>query len=99
MSHIDIVFDRFPDAEGADFIEVENSDGASIKFGEWVQREDGTVAIRLGADHEGMEVQLGVQARKLNHAKSELQGLLDSLDDHITQDEIYSAIKTIKEEL
>ncbi|QZD98646.1 hypothetical protein SEA_JEMERALD_58 [Microbacterium phage Jemerald] len=36
---------------------------------------------------------------KIEYAKSELQGLLDSLDSHITQDEIYSAIKTIQEAL
>lgn len=43
--------------------------------------------------------EMGNVLTELESAKSELQGLLDSLDDHITQDEVYSAIKDIKEAL
>lgn len=47
MTHIDIVFDRLPDADGANFVEVEDASGASIKIGEWVTRPDGYVALRV----------------------------------------------------
>jgi hypothetical protein len=45
---IDIVFDRIPDKDGANFIEVENQDGASISVGQWLIRErDGRVVLRI----------------------------------------------------
>jgi len=44
---IDIVFDGPPGPESANFVEVENPEGESIKVGEWVEREDGTWALRL----------------------------------------------------
>lgn len=47
QQYVDIVFDRLPDAEGANFVEVENHEGASILFGTWVQREDGYAALRV----------------------------------------------------
>ncbi len=47
MSHIDIVFDGPPSNEAGRFVEVENSHGVSISFGEWIQREDGYWALRI----------------------------------------------------
>jgi hypothetical protein len=47
MSYIDIVFERMPDHEGANFIEVEDASGASIRAGKWLLREDGYVALRI----------------------------------------------------
>ncbi|RTL23897.1 MAG: hypothetical protein EKK55_12435 [Rhodocyclaceae bacterium] len=45
---IDIVFDAFPNGEKAPgFVEVEDATGRSIDIGEWLQREDGTIALRL----------------------------------------------------
>lgn len=48
--HIDIVFDQVA-VDGAppeySFIEVENSQRASIKFGEWVHRDDGYWVLRI----------------------------------------------------
>lgn len=48
--HIDIVFDQVA-VDGAppeySFIEVENSQRASIKFGEWVHRDDGCWVLRI----------------------------------------------------
>ena len=35
MDYIDIVFDGPPSPEGARFVEVEDSRGRSINFGEW----------------------------------------------------------------
>lgn len=46
---VDIVFDKFPDHDGAKFIEVENSEGKSICFGEWVKRPDGYAALRISS--------------------------------------------------
>ena len=38
---IHIVFDAPPGPEGAQFVEVEDATGASIRFGEWRERPDG----------------------------------------------------------
>lgn len=45
--HIDIVFDGPPSHEGGRFVEVENDGGHSIRFGEWVKRDDGYWALRF----------------------------------------------------
>ena len=50
MEYIDIVFDGPPNPEGAGFVEVEDSCGRSINFGEWVRRPDGYWALRIPAD-------------------------------------------------
>lgn len=47
--HIDIVFDGPPGHEAGRFVEVENADGKSINFGEWVKRQDGLWALRIPA--------------------------------------------------
>jgi hypothetical protein len=47
---IDIVFDGPPGPESGRFVEVENADGASIRLGEWVHREDGYWVIRFVPD-------------------------------------------------
>lgn len=46
---IDIVFDGPPTHESGRFVEVENQVRASIKIGDWVDRGDGTWALRLAA--------------------------------------------------
>lgn len=54
MSYVDIVFDGPPTHEPGRFVEVENSEGVSIRFGEWVERTDGFWALRLqGYDQNG----------------------------------------------
>jgi hypothetical protein len=46
--HIDIVFAGSPDFdEGACFVEVEDDKGRSIRFGEWIRRDDGYWALRF----------------------------------------------------
>ncbi|WNM75104.1 hypothetical protein SEA_MORRIGAN_59 [Microbacterium phage Morrigan] len=47
VQYVDIVFDKLPGAESAVFVEVENPDGAGVRFGTWVQREDGYAALRV----------------------------------------------------
>lgn len=46
-SYVDIVFSGPPDHHAPSFIEVEDDQGASIRFGEWVDRKDGTWALRI----------------------------------------------------
>lgn len=46
VQYVDIVFDSTR-SEGGTFVEVEDPDGASLKFGTWVQREDGYAALRV----------------------------------------------------
>jgi hypothetical protein len=46
---VDIVFDGPPGPEAGRFVEVENSKGHSINFGEWLQRPDGYWVLRIPA--------------------------------------------------
>lgn len=58
--YVDLVFNALPtgpDAE-AEFIEVENDQGKSINFGEWLDRDDGYTVLRIrpedfSGDEEG----------------------------------------------
>lgn len=45
--YIDVVFDGPPSHESGRFVEVENSEGKGIKFGEWIHRPDGYWALRI----------------------------------------------------
>lgn len=45
--YIDIVFDGPPRPAAGRFIEVEDATGASITFGEWIERPDGYWALRF----------------------------------------------------
>ena len=47
MSYIDIVFDGPPSPPFGRFVEVEDASGASIDFGEWVERPDRYWALRF----------------------------------------------------
>lgn len=47
QSYIDIVFDGPLGPAGPRFIEVEDSQGASVRVGEWVKREDDLWALRI----------------------------------------------------
>lgn len=44
--YIDIVFDG-PPSPDCRFVEVEDSQGRSIDYGDWVQRPDGYWALRI----------------------------------------------------
>lgn len=46
-AHVDIVFDGPPGPQAGRFVEVENAEGSSIKFGEWIQRKDGYWVLRI----------------------------------------------------
>lgn len=50
MYYIDTVFDGPPSPEGARFVEVVDSRGRSINFGDWVRRPEGYWALRIPAD-------------------------------------------------
>lgn len=51
---IEIVFDG-PPSEAGRFIEVENADRCSISVGDWIDRGDGTWALRLEAVTDRVE--------------------------------------------
>lgn len=46
-NYIDIVFDGPPSHEMPRLVEVENSQGQSIKVGEWIERADGFFVLRI----------------------------------------------------
>jgi hypothetical protein len=46
-THIDVVFDGPPGPEPPRFIEVEDEQGRSINFGEWLRRSDGYWVLRF----------------------------------------------------
>ena len=50
MNYIDVVFDGPPGHESGRFVEVENSEGISIRIGEWIQRPDGYWVLRIQRD-------------------------------------------------
>ena len=45
--YVDIVFDGPPGPQPPRFIEVEDSAGNSIKFGDWIERDDGDWVLRI----------------------------------------------------
>lgn len=47
MDYVDVVFDGPPSHHAPQFIEVEDAAGKSIRFGEWVERADGSWALRI----------------------------------------------------
>jgi len=47
MRHVDIVFDGPPGPVTGRFVEVEDENRASIRMGEWVERDDGYWVLRL----------------------------------------------------
>lgn len=44
---VDIVFDGPPSHVAGRFVEVEDTQGRSVKVGEWIERENGMWALRL----------------------------------------------------
>jgi hypothetical protein len=53
-SHVDIVFDGPPGPDAPRFVEVEDEWGRSIRYGEWIERDDGAWALRIpSADSSG----------------------------------------------
>ena len=47
--HIDIVFDGPPGPESGRFVEAEDANGKSIRFGQWIERVDGRWVLRITA--------------------------------------------------
>jgi hypothetical protein len=45
--YIDFVFTGPPDQRPAEFVEAEDDQGRSIRFGEWLQRDDGYWVLRI----------------------------------------------------
>lgn len=57
---IDVVFDGPPGAESGRFVEVEDTNGASVRVGEWVERPDGYWALRLAVVPRGLNDAAGL---------------------------------------
>lgn len=54
--NIHIVFDGPPSNESGRFVEIEDSQGKSLKVGEWKKREDGLFELVIGiTDHPRIE--------------------------------------------
>ena len=45
--YIDIVFDKPPGPESGRFVEIETEERKSIRFGRWMQRDDGYWVLRI----------------------------------------------------
>ena len=52
---VDIVFDGPPGPVAGRFVEVEDESGASIKVGEWVERDDGYWVLRIPDPRQSCE--------------------------------------------
>ena len=48
--YLDFVFDAMPGPVAPRFIEVEDDQGKSVSAGEWIQRNDGLVTLRVRRD-------------------------------------------------
>jgi hypothetical protein len=75
---IDIVFDKIPSHDPAFFIEVENDKGASIRFGEWINREDGYAVLRIPNPERLHEAALK-SSKALEEATDREVGLTEAL--------------------
>ena len=58
--YVDIVFDGPSGHIPGRFVEVENQDGASIQFGEWVHREDGYWVLRFVSRNLSIDEFIGI---------------------------------------
>jgi len=83
MAAIDIVFDGPPGPESGRFVEVENTEGRSIKFGEWVHRADGYWVLRIEQGSlpvAGYTDQPDEKVALVNEFKADEERLLRKLD-------------------
>ena len=82
--HIDIVFDGPPSHESGRFVEVEDQTGKSIRFGDWVERDDGYWVLRfpdLRAELEERRKQLDPESiQHWDSMRAERDALRDALE-------------------
>ena len=66
---VDIVFDGPPGPEAGRFVEVESPPGRSIRFGEWVERDDGYWVLRIhppaSREREALARKLALDVRRV----------------------------------
>ena len=67
MSTIDIVFDGPPSHESGRFVETEDENRASISIGDWVERDDGYWALRIGDPRDIERLQACIDAALALH--------------------------------
>lgn len=91
--HIDIVFDGPPSHESGRFVEVEDSTGASISIGDWVQRDE-FWCLRI-PDFRKLEAErdklLKKNAELLAHSR---KNALQSMGLHDERDELLAVCKS-----
>ena len=78
--HIDIVFDGPPAPESGHFVEVEDSSGHSIRFGEWVERPDGYWVLRIPKPTLDGDVEAALAGVLLLAAGLDTQGKHEAAD-------------------
>ncbi|MCI2959519.1 hypothetical protein MN032_17680 [Agromyces atrinae] len=88
-AYIEIVFDGPPAHESGRFVEVENPEGASIRVGEWIEREDGFWVLRIlrrpvRRDHASEAARVLIDGRvAVSKAKAHAQvGARERADDY-----------------
>jgi uncharacterized sporulation protein YeaH/YhbH (DUF444 family) len=89
--YIDVVFDGPPSHESGRFVEVEDTSGRSIKFGEWVQRDDGFWALRID--------DLRAQVERLTTELEASQAIIDALQRRVHLCAGYEALERKVERL
>jgi len=70
MSYVDIVFDGPPGQESGRFVEVEDPNSKSVRFGKWIDLGEGHWALRI-PNHEEEITALRAQVKNL---QQELRG-------------------------
>lgn len=83
--YIDVVFDGPPSHESGRFVEVEDAQGRSINFGEWVERADGYWCLRIPDSRE-----LEAEYQSLDEANTELT---EALRDRLAEVERLSSVR------
>jgi len=80
VTYIDIVLARGPGPE-SDFVEIEDSEGRSIRMGEWIDRDDGLVSLRIPIEdgrnwRRAIEDALGLAADPDAHTPDHLAAIV-----------------------
>jgi hypothetical protein len=80
---VHIIFDGPPSHESGRFVEVENDQGASIKFGEWVDRGNGSWALVFETDATTEYARLAPVIEAAAKLRSAVEALDIEPDDHV----------------
>jgi hypothetical protein len=79
--YVDVLCDGLPDINPPGFVELEDPDGRSIRFGGWVDRGDGFFALRIPTVPADYEQLRNVRRSADPHMAAELRRWADQLDE------------------